>query len=156
MYLIYWDACVFLSYINGEHGRVEVISQLLTDVASREGTKIVTSAMTKVEVAYGSAEKCGRALDPATEDAIESLWDGYECIVTVEFHDAIALDARGLMRKAIEEGRKLRPMDAIHLATAAWVGAKEFHTYDPRILKYPVAGSYKISEPFVGQSRLPL
>ena len=41
--LIYWDSCVFLSYINGDVERLGIIDALLLEVSESKGErKIVT------------------------------------------------------------------------------------------------------------------
>lgn len=53
---IYWDACVFLAYINGDDGRADVIQQLL-DEAAEGAFELVTSTVSQVEVAFGKQNK---------------------------------------------------------------------------------------------------
>ena len=45
-------------------------------------------------------------------------------------------------------------MDAIHLATAKWLGVDEFHTYDTGLHKYAANLGFKIIEPYTPQPRL--
>jgi predicted nucleic acid-binding protein len=127
---IYWDACVFLSFINGEAGREEVIQQLLDE--ARDGAfELVTSTVSVVEVAFGKAEQDGQAPDPELLTAIESLWAPGSPVNLIEFHRLIALDARDLVRDArLDRDERLTPLDAVHLASAQRLGVEEFHTYD--------------------------
>lgn len=71
-----------------------------------------------------------------------------------EFHEVIGRDARTLMRRAIASGNSLKPLDAIHLATAARLKVVEFHTYDQRLFKYTGIVGFSITEPAVVQPRL--
>jgi len=48
----------------------------------------------------------------------------------------IAVLARQMLREALRRGWKLKPLDSVHLATAKWGGAREFHTYDADLFKY--------------------
>ncbi len=53
---VYWDACVFLSYINGEQERLPVIDALLEE--SRSGKiEIITSTVSLAEVAFAEEER---------------------------------------------------------------------------------------------------
>ena len=64
--LIYSDACVFLSYINETPGRMETLDALLDEVEKSDGRKrIVTSVLSKVEVAYATHERSAQvAIEP--------------------------------------------------------------------------------------------
>ena len=63
------------------------------------------------------------------------------------------------MRDAIPHGWGLKPMDAIHLATAEWVNRRlftveEFHTYD-KLDKYGFMIGIRIKEPYILQPSFP-
>ena len=118
-----------------------------------------TSALSKVEVAFSVEEQKRKTLDAETEERIENLWGDPDASVTVEFHDGIALTARGLMRGAITRGWSLKPLDAIYLATAKWLSdlgftIKEFHTYDCRLFRWTPILGFKILKPYTAQPRL--
>ena len=131
---LYWDANAFLSYINGDAGRLPTLDGLLQRAAAGDAV-IYTSALSLVEVAFGAAEQQQRALDPQTEQRIDQLWNDPKAVTVVEFHPGIGRAARDLVRNAITQGRSLKPLDAVHLATAQWLhqtgrSIAEFHTYD--------------------------
>lgn len=122
---VYWDSNVAISYVNGMADRVAVIEELLRKARARE-IELITSSLSIVEVAFAKAEKQSGALDPDVEASIDALWAHGGPIKTVEFYDLIALEARGLMRRGIEQGwGSLKPIDAIHLATAKQIGVIE-------------------------------
>lgn len=150
---VYWDASVFLSYINGEQRRLPTIDALLEESANREFT-IVTSTLSVTEVAFAEMEKTQRALDPQVEQAIDALFSDREVVTLVEFHELIAREARRLMRRALTTGRSLKPADAIHLATAVQHGADLVHTYDDRMLGYTDLTGLPIELPSTTSPRL--
>ncbi len=128
---LYWDADVFLAYLNNEPGRAQSIEAILDLVEKDPKTIIVTSVLTKVEISWIAIEKMNRVLMPNELERIDSLLENYHIVETVEFNDRIASLARDFMRKGMEAGgKKLRTNDAIHLASAIWVQAKELNTYN--------------------------
>ncbi len=150
--LVYWDADVFLSYINGDPKRLPDIDALLEK--SGKDILIYTSTISIVEVAFGKAEQDGKALDAATEKKINSLWAPGSPVGLVEFHAIIAEEAKKLMRYAISCGWKLKPMDAIHIATALSIPVKEIHTYEPGWDKYSSHIGISIGRPIAAQPKL--
>ena len=155
---IYWDACAFLSYINENSERTPVLDGLLHDSAN--GTiNIYTSSLSQVEVAFAASEQQRRALDPEQESKIDSLWNDPDAIVTVEFQHEIGKLARALIRDAIPRGWSLKPLDAVHLATAQWLlsvgfALSEFHTYARGLDKYGQIVELQICRPYTPQPRM--
>ncbi len=147
---IYWDSCVWLRYVNETPEDKRVLDILLTDSAYARGDiEIVTSIASMTEVAYAVHEQTNHTLDDDTEQKIDSLWRDRSAVTLVEFYPAIALGARGLIRMGIEKGWNLKPLDAIHLATAQRMEVTEFHTYDLQLPRYSNELGFPISEPFV-------
>ena len=62
------------------------------------------------------------------------------------------------MRAAIEKGWSLKPADALHLATAHQLKAKEFHTYDEGLKKFVelTDNQFTIAAPISSAPHLPL
>ena len=155
---IYWDSCVSLSYINAVPARIQALDSLLDDCA-KGLISLYTSDISRVEVAFAVSEKEQRVLDPETERRIDSLWNDPKIFTMVEFHSDIAKEARTLMRQAIPNGWSLKPLDAMHLATASWlskagVAIEEFHTYDGSLTKYGAIVGFRVSEPTITNPRL--
>jgi len=152
---IYWDADVWLSYINGEADRLPMLDALLADSSIPKGNiEIYTSEMSEVEVAFAKSEQDNKVLDPDVEKQIDELWADRDTLKTIEYHHTIGIQARAVIRLAIEKGWQLKPMDAIHLATAKQRQATEFHTYDKRLLKYSNEIGFTIIEPHVIAPRM--
>jgi predicted nucleic acid-binding protein len=143
----YWDTCVFLSAIERVPDRVAVIEKLLDD-ADEGRIEIFTSTASITEVAFAKLEKSQRGLDAAVADKISQLWSETSPIKLVEFHELIAFAARDLVRLAMPNEWNLKPMDAIHLATAQRVGVDAFHTYDSKLNKYAKATGLRIEPPY--------
>jgi len=152
--LIYWDADVFLSYINGITDRLPHLDVFLEQ--SGKEIQLFTSTITIVEVAFGKIEQDGKALDEDVENRINKLWIPKSPIQLIEFFPKIADVAKGLIRYSITEGWSLKPKDAIHLSTAKFQECEEFHTYDRKLNKYSTHLGIEIKNPVSDTPRLPL
>lgn len=152
---VYWDSCVFVSYLDADPHRIDTIEQIIDDIASDNQQVIVTSQLSLVEVAFVETEKVSGVLNQDIVDRIEGLWSDHHVLEIVELNPLVARRARELIRLAITDGRRLKPADAIHLATAEWVAASEFHTYDDKLKGYADMIGMPISAPHVPQPRIP-
>lgn len=153
---VYWDANVPLSYINGVKDRVAVIDELLRQARAGE-LELLTSTISRVEVAFARVEKDAQALDPDIEAVIDALWAPGSPVKTVEFYDLIGDRARALLRRSIaQDWGSLKPMDAIHLATAQQLDVAEFQTYCEHLHKWSGELGYPINEPQTAQGTLGL
>ena len=158
--LTYWDSNAFLSYVNGLPDRMPVLDALL-EASSKVGgeVKIHTSTLSHVEVAFGASEQMRQALEPQIEQMLDNLWADAEVVISVEYHAGIGQIAKSLIRNAVTKGWSLKPLDAIHLATAQWLSISglalnEFHTYDKALIKYNSLVDYRICEPYISQPRM--
>jgi len=151
---IYWDANVLLSYLNAIPDCLAVIDELLRRSRANE-IELVTSSLSLVEVAFARAEKDAQHLDAHVEELIDGLWAPGSPIKTVEFYDLIAYDARSLIRQGITQGwGNLKPIDAIHVATAQHIAVSEFHTYCHRIQAWNGHVAFPIVEPQTPQAMM--
>ena len=155
--IVYWDACCFLSYINEIADRLPVLDALLGASVSESGDiKLYTSELSKIEVAFSLVEQKQQALDAETEQRIEKLWTDPDALALVEYHDGIGPTAKDLMRYAITRPWSLKPLDAVHLATAKWLSERgiavdEFHTYDESLFKWASIVGFDILRPHTPQ-----
>lgn len=153
--LIYWDADVFLTYINGTIiERMPHLDAFLEK--SGRDIQLITSTITVVEVAWAKAEQDGKALSAAIEAKINLLWSSPTAPVKmIEFHPQISEQARNLMRYALSQGWQLKPLDAIHMASAKSIGVAAIHTYDDKWDKFSSHLGIKIELPISDAPRLP-
>ena len=153
--LLYWDTAVFLSYLNEHPDRITTLEAILDSISRDKQKQIVTSTISKVEVAWVAHEKLNRTLNTDEESRIDSLWNDSSVVDFIEFHDDIALIARDIMRTGMIRGWKLRAIDAIHLASAQWAQCYEVNTYDGKWDKYKdLIGGIEIREPFTESPKL--
>lgn len=153
--LLYWDTDVFLSYLNEHPQRLPILEAILDEVEKSKQDKIVTSAITKVEISWVAHEKLNRVLDPEEEKRIDSLWNDSAIVEVIEFNDEIALIARSLMRGGMMNGWKLRTFDAIQIASAEWVQATELNTYNlSDFKKFEEMIGIPIRNPYANQPKL--
>lgn len=155
--LIYWDSCIFLSYINDEPKRVNIIEDVWRNILN-DKKKVLTSTISIVEVAHGSEEKINWKLDPNMISVIDQIWSD-PSINLVEFNESIAGIARDLIRNSLPKKRVLKSKDAIHLATAIWINKhfrsiSEFFTYDDGLVKFGPEVGIKICHPYTLQPSL--
>lgn len=153
--LLYWDANIFISYFNEHPDRLSVIETILENIQNNKHEKIVTSVLSKVEVSWVAHEKLQRLLSDEEIHRIDGLWSDPSIVEIAEFNDEIALLARSLMRSGMSKGWKIKTNDAIHLATAEWVGVYEIHTYDKGDLhRFKEIINIEICEPYIKQPKL--
>ena len=151
---IYWDSNVLLSYINDHPDRVPIIEELFRQARAGD-IELFTSAVSRVEVAFAAAEKAEGSLDTTVEEQIDTLWAPGSPVKTVEFYDLIGDRARALMRQGIAQGwGSLKPIDAIHLATAQQMAVAEFHTYCERLQAWSGHLGFPVTEPQTAQGIL--
>jgi hypothetical protein len=107
---VYWDSCVFLSYINADPGRIDTLDAIFDEIQKSNGEKrIVTSILTKVEVAWSAIEHTTHTILTTVEQTIDRLWNDESVIGFIELHDGIAIRARNLMRQSLAQGWSLKP-----------------------------------------------
>lgn len=151
---VYWDANVFLAFINDDPGRAPELASIL-DAARRGEIQLVTSVLSIVEVSYAAEDQLGAPISEETDHRIGSLWAPGSPVVPAEIHQGLAEKARELVRVGRAESRSLKPADAVHLATAASLNASDFHTYDRDLHRWSGQLGFAVREPIARAPRLP-
>lgn len=151
---VYWDADVILSFVDAMPDRLGEIESIL-DASRRHEVEVVTSVISMVEVAYAAEEQQQAVLSAEAEERIGQLWMPGSPITPIEFHELLAEGARVLMRRGLSEHRGLKPMDAIHLASARGVEVADFHTYDEKLQRWSGLLGFPVRTPIARAPRLP-
>jgi predicted nucleic acid-binding protein len=159
---LYWDTCVFLSYLKQTPGRWPTINALFEEIQQSNRTrKIVTSRITYAEAAYIEFDKTtGFSIDE--EKKLDDFWSDYHVITFIESTEEIMRLTRNLKRHAVQQGWKLKLPDAIHLASAQWLAQFAptpddivFHTYNTQdFIKFSSLMPFSICEPTIQQPSL--
>lgn len=140
----YWDTNCFLGVLKKEPDK-ESACQAVIREAEAGKLQIVTSALAITEVLWPK----GRVLElpPDQAEEVQSFFE-HEWIAVVTVDRLIAERARDLVWN-----HKVRPQDAIHVATALDSNVEQFDTYDGDLISL----SGKIGNPalIVGNPNLP-
>lgn len=151
--LIYWDSCIFLHYIEGMPEWLPVLDALLDEESTGDELVIATSTLSICEVAFAEVERTNRALDPAIEANIDALWADRSAVRLMEFDQIIARASRQLLRRHAETARGLKPLDAVHLATAQQLHVADFHTTYARLKNWHDLG-FPVRDPWTAPPKL--
>jgi len=129
-----WDSCTWIAYIQrerifGQDGKTVLedrgaVCRPVLDAAERGVIEIVVSAIALVEVL--ARNRTGGIDDQKVRDFFDN-----DYILLVNVDKQLGDFARRLM---LAGHSGLKPLDAIHLATACIANADEFHTFDDRLL----------------------
>lgn len=155
---VYWDACVFISYLKSEEHRQPVLDAIVDQIRKGNGQKIVTSTFSLVEVAFVNVRDVGGQMAPLPEEKLDAFWADDSLLDLIDFSPEVARLARSLLRQGQTRGlRRLKPADAVHLASAQWMGVEEFCTYNTKDFKpFEVLVDFKIIEPYAKSMQLAL
>jgi predicted nucleic acid-binding protein len=152
--MIYWDSCIFLHWLEGTKRWQSALDAIIDEVKDTASLVLVTSTASITEVAYAKVEKSEGLLDPAVLVSLDDLWADDSIVRLIEFDQLTARRARDLLRRSIETPRSLKPLDAIHLATALQMGVEDCHTTDARMKSWNDLG-FPVRDPWTAKPRLP-
>lgn len=128
--LVYWDACIFIDYIEGPPAGHPILLMRDALLAKPQRVRVVTSVLSIAEVAFGKEEKDGLELDEAVESKINELWEPTSPIELIDAYAELCHQARQFNRQLLAMNRRrLKGADSLHLASAlSMKDVKEFHT----------------------------
>lgn len=139
--LVYWDACVFLSWLKQKEEPENTKKCIGTiEAAKKDEIIIVTSAITLTEVVKIKRDK---PLSKEDEEKIKILFES-------KFVSVVGLDRRiaEYARNLIWQYPHLNPKDSIHLATALKNNIPVLHSFDSHLLKLnEIIENIQITEP---------
>jgi predicted nucleic acid-binding protein len=158
---LYCDSSVFLSYLNAVPNRIEILRTFFEQITQDKNRKMITSVVSIVEVSNIADEKTVvkggfRFKEVANAlQQIDSFWQDRSLVEIIDISEHIAFKAREITRQGYELDYNLKNLDALHLASAKIVGAKEFLTYDRDFPKMAEITGLDIKEPYTLQPKLP-
>jgi predicted nucleic acid-binding protein len=117
---IYWDSCVFIAAIQREPSRWASLEAILAEAKDKK-LVIIASVLVRAEVA-----RLNQSTDSLCEQ-ISRIAEFFEndFIELRDVTEETAAEAADIMRC-----HNVRPMDALHVATAIHSPCRVFHTYD--------------------------
>jgi len=121
---IYWDTCVFISWITNFPREAAEIAGMEYIVRGVDNSKIIliTSVVTWIETLDG-------AMREESKNKFTEMLKRPN-IIEVEVHRDIARLAHEIRNHYKGKGKITSVADSIHLATAIWAEVNEFHTFD--------------------------
>lgn len=149
----YLDASAVLAFLNNEAGRAEDLEALFEE-AEQGNVRLVASTITLAEVAYIRASDAKS--DSEMDARIDDLLVERGIIGLIECTEDIARGARRYVRPGAGQTQRLKPLDAIHLSSAAAVGVDYFLTYDSDFDVLAPDVDFEITKPAPAQPKLDL
>jgi predicted nucleic acid-binding protein len=150
---VYWDSCVFIDYIERTAALIATLDSIVA-AAQRSELIIVTSVLSISEVSFAASERAAGFVDPSSFAAVDAMWSDRSIVTLVEVDAVVAIAAREIIRRGMNESRTLKPPDAIHLATARQYSCSDFHTTDEKLQRWN-GEWFPVRDPFVSSPVLP-
>ncbi len=153
----YLDACVLLAYVCDEQNRAGTVQAILAD-ADEDRIELVTSVVSITEVAYISDDPTVDS-GQASYESIDQLWVPASPISLIDVSEVLTRAARAIIREGKDKGvRKIRSVDALHLASARLHDCDRFFTYENEATRqaWDSLIPASVTEPYSDQPRLDL
>jgi predicted nucleic acid-binding protein len=129
----------------GDPAPLPALDNLLERASTKHSLEITTSTLAITEVAFFAFER-QQGLNPMAASTFDTFWND-PLIRLVPVSIAIARAARHLVCDSLVTGPRLKPPDAIHLATAQRLGVTYLHSYDRTLHRYSGRLGFPISTP---------
>lgn len=129
---LYWDACAWIAFIQEE--KVEIPSGQVEDRESMCRSVLIAAKAGKAEIATSTLSLAEVCKDPTTASEAANRFPDFldlEYVLLVPLDRAVGEKARELMQGSCT---RLKPPDAIHIATAIVANADALHTFDELLL----------------------
>ena len=124
--LYYWDACMFLAWLNDEQrasGEMDGVREIV-ERAKRRDCRLMTSVLTTVEV-----------LEAKIPAGVDTMLNGLmRRMARVSIDIKVAQLAHDIRSYYAKDGQSIKAPDALHLASAILHRADELHTFDSRLI----------------------
>jgi predicted nucleic acid-binding protein len=120
---VYWDAVCFIGRLQPHPDRIAALRHW-TDRAERGEVEIVTSAWTLCEVSKVDEKLVDEEQEKKIADFFENPY-----ILLRQIDRDVAIETRRIVR-----AYRLKPKDALHVATAVLTNCSVLHTYDDQHL----------------------
>lgn len=149
---LYFDASVYLAFLNNEPDRASVVESLLEE-AEQGSVRIFSSTVSLTEVVY--LRSLGESLNHAEIDAqIDKLLQNPSITTLIQLTAEIGVMAREFVRSQPARDSALQVRDAIHLATAAQANVDYFCVYDADFHPFREHVDFEIGEPSISSPRM--
>lgn len=139
----YWDSSCFLGWFNAEPEKRENCLGVIR-AAERGDIRIITSALTLVEVLYLKGEQ---RIPASKSDLVKDFFDR-SYIVTVNVDREIASRAQEMVWQ-----HNVHHKDAVHVATADYIKSKHLDTFDRGLID--LSGRIGTPPILIGKPSLP-
>lgn len=124
-----WDSCIVIGYLAGYPDLKQECEQIIED-AKRDNVELWVSALATIETAYLEGYS-----DADAEARIREFFRR-RYVIPVGIDAPLATIARDLVRRHRNSTPKIRPKDAVHLATAIQWKLPVIETTDDGLLNF--------------------
>ena len=123
--LVCWDSCTWISLISKEKTYTE------SGAVECDRERLCKNVILQAEKGTLQIAVSAHCLAEVVVDGLDAYLDN-EWFIVVNVDKQVGIIARDLMKKGFVP--KLKPMDAVHVATALVANTKALHTFDKKLL----------------------